>query len=59
MSEPKTMKKFPLYMPMGTYLQIKAIADYKGLPVTRVIISILNGYLRSRKARLAKYDKNI
>lgn len=45
------MKKFPLYLPMATYLQIKAIADYKGIPVTRVIVAILNGYLRSRKAK--------
>lgn len=45
------MKKFPLYLPMTTYLQIKEIADYKGIPVTRVIVAILNGYLKSRKAR--------
>lgn len=45
------MKKFPLYLPMSTYLQIKEIADYKGIPVTRVIVAILNGYLRSKRER--------
>lgn len=45
------MKRFPLYLPMTTYMQLKEIADYKGIPVTRVIVAILNGYLRSRKAR--------
>ena len=45
------MKRFPLYLPMVTYLQIKEVADYKGIPVTKVIVAILNGYLRSRKAR--------
>lgn len=47
----ENMKRFPLYLPMTTYMQLKEIADYKGIPVTRIIVAILNGYLRSRKAR--------
>lgn len=44
---------------MATYQQLKEIADYKDLPVTKVIVSILNGYLKSRKARMNKNGNNI
>ena len=55
----ENMKKFPLYLPMTTYMQLKEIADYKGLPVTRVMVAILNGYLRSRKVRQTRNGNSI
>lgn len=52
MKENLTIKRFPVYLPMATYLELKEIAEEKDIPLTKVIVSIINAYLRFRKERM-------
>lgn len=49
MSEPT--KRVYIYMPVSIYEKLKEIAYEKERPMTKVVIAILNGYLKSREAR--------
>lgn len=47
----KEVIRYSIGIPKKTYQEIKAMADERGIPKSRVINAILNGYFRSKRER--------
>lgn len=47
----KELIRYSIGIPKKTYEEIKAMADERGIPKSRVINAILNGYFRSKRER--------
>ena len=47
----KGVIRYSIGIPRKTYQEIKAMADERGIPKSRVINAILNGYFRSKRER--------
>ena len=47
----KELIRYSIGIPKKTYQEIKAMADERGIPKSRVINAILNGYFRSKRER--------
>lgn len=47
----KEVIRYSIGIPKKTYHEIKAMADERGIPKSRVINAILNGYFRSKRER--------
>lgn len=50
----KEVIRYSIGIPKKTYQEIKAMAGERGIPKSRVIIAILNGYFRSKRERESK-----
>ena len=50
----KEVIRYSIGIPKKTYQEIKAMADERGIPKSRVINAILNGYFRSKRERESK-----
>lgn len=50
----KELIRYSIGIPKKTYQEIKEMADERGIPKSRVINAILNGYFRSKRERKNK-----
>lgn len=50
----KELIRYSIGIPKKTYEEIKAMADERGIPKSRVINAILNGYFRCKRERESK-----